>query len=116
MVEIDLEEMCKDARILLPKLGERQKLFDELWQSLISYAQFGNRGFINSMMKYVRCKDEIEKKAYLIEAKAHIADCFCQLILLCTLYEIDINEIFKFGAERLKNHTYQEMLKEFGEQ
>lgn len=107
--------MIKQARILLPKLGERQKLFEKLWQSLISYAQFGNRDFINAMVHYIRCGDEREKKAYLAEAKIHISDCFCQLILLCVLYDIDIEEVIKFGEERLKNHTYQEMLKEFGE-
>jgi len=116
MVEINLEEMKKHARMLLPKIGIRQEIFDKLWQSLISYAQFGNRDFINSMIHYIRCKDGDEKKAYLAEAKGHMADCFCQMILLCTLFDIDIDEVIKFGEERLKNHTLQEMLKEFGEQ
>jgi len=115
MVEIDLEEMKKYARTLLPKLGERQKLFEKLWQCIISYAQFGNRDFINAMIHYVRCKDGREKRGYLAEAKLHISDCFCQLVLLCLLFDIDIDEVIKLGEERLKNHTLQEMLKEFGD-
>jgi len=114
-MEINLDEMMKHARILLPKVGKRQELFPKLWQSLISYAQFGNRDFINAMIHYVRCKDGELKRAYLAEAKLHISDCFCQLILLCTLYDINIEEVIKLGEERLKNHTFQEMLKEFGD-
>lgn len=114
MVEINLDEMEKHASMLLPKVGIRQELFEKLWQSLISHAQFGNRDFINAMIHYVRCKDGDEKRGYLAEAKLHISDCFCQLILLCTLFKIDIDEVIKLGEERLKNHTWQEMLKEFG--
>lgn len=115
MVEIDLEEMHKCTKILLPKLEKRKGLFEKLWQSLISYAQFGNRDFINAMIHYIRCKEGKEKQAYLEEAKLHISDCFIQLFLLCSLYEIDIDEVIKLGEERLKNHTYQEMLLEFGD-
>lgn len=115
MVDINLEEMERNARALLPKLGKRGEMFSRLWQSLISYAQFGNRDFINAMIHYERCKDGDEKRAYLAEAKIHISDCFCQLILLCTLFNVDIDEVVKLGEERLKNHLYQEMLKEFGE-
>lgn len=115
VVKINLEKMKECARTLLPKLGERQKLFGRLWQCLISYAQFGNRDFINAMIHYIRCKEGKEKQAYLAEAKLHISDCFCQLILLCVLFDINIDEVIKLGEERLKNHTFQEMLKEFGE-
>jgi len=114
-MEVNLEEMMKYARMLLPKVGTRSELFPRLWQCLISYSQFGNRDFIHSMIHYERCKDGEEKKAYLAEAKLHISDCFCQLILLCSLFDIDIDEVIKLGEERLKNHTLQEMLKEFGD-
>lgn len=111
-MEINIEDMIKNASILLPKLGTRQELFPKLWQSLISYAQFGNRDFINAMIHYIRCKDPELAKGYLAEAKLHLSDCFCQLFLLCSLYEIDVHEIIKMGEERLKNHTFQEMLKQ----
>jgi len=105
------EEMERTARALMPPLSKRGALFEKIWQSLIAYAQFGNRDFINAMLKYVRTKD----RAYLVEAKLHISDAFTQLFLLCFFYEIDIDEIFELGIERLKNHWSQEMLKEFKE-
>jgi len=112
-IEVNTEEMMKFARSLLPKLADRPELFHKIWQAVISYAQFGNRDFINNMIHYERAKPDL-KPAYLAEAKAHIADCFTQLILLCLLFGIDINEVIKFGEERLKNHAIQEMFKEFG--
>lgn len=95
----------------MPPPDKRGKFFEKVWQSLIAYAQFGNRDFINAMLKYVRTKDT----AYLAEAKIHISDAFTQLFLLCTFYEIDVNEVIELGIERLKNHWKQEMLKEFKE-
>ncbi len=107
-VEIPKEAIEQVARSLMPPLISRSKLFPYLWQSLISYAQFGNRDFINSMLKYVRTKDKI----YLTEAKLHVSDCFTQLFLLCIFYEIDINEVISLGVERLKNHWKQEVGRE----
>ena len=109
MIDIPIEEIKKVARALMPSLDKRDKLFERLWQSLIAYAQFGNRDFINAMLHYVRTKD----KAYLAEAKIHISDAFTQLFLLCIFYEIDVDEVLTLGVERLKNHWRQEMLKEF---
>jgi len=108
-VEIPKDEIERVARALMPPLDKRGKLFEKLWQSLIAFAQFGNRDFIKSMMAYVRTKDN----AYLVEAKLHISDAFTQLFLLCIFYEIDIDEVIKLGVERLKNHWKQEMLREF---
>lgn len=110
-VKVPKEEIERIARALMPPPAKRGKLFEKLWQSLIAYAQFGNRDFINGMLKYVRTKD----KAYLAEAKLHISDAFTQLFLLCIFYDIDINEVIELGFERLKNHWKQEMLKEFKE-
>lgn len=107
-IEIPKEELERVARALMPCLFERPKLFPLLWQSLIAYAQFGNRDFINTMLKYVRTKD----KLYLVEAKLHVSDCFTQLFLLCIAYEIDINEVISLGVERLKNHWKQEIGRE----
>lgn len=108
-VEIPKEEIEKVARALMPTMEKRGQFFEKIWQSCIAYAQFGNRDFINAMMKYVRTKD----KAYLAEAKIHISDAFCQLFLLCAFYDIDPQEVISFGIERLKNHWKQEMLREF---
>jgi hypothetical protein len=108
-VDIPEEEIKRIARALMPPIGKRAKFFDVIWQSLISYAQFGNRDFINSMLHWIRTKDP----CYLAEAKGHLSDAFCQLFLLCIFYDIDINEVIKFGVERLKNHWSQEMFKEF---
>lgn len=108
-ITIPKEEIEKVARALMPPPDKRGKLFEVIWQSLIAYAQFGNRDFINAMLKYVRTKD----MAYLAEAKIHISDAFCQLFLLCAFYDIDTQEVINFGVERLKNHWKQEMLKEF---
>lgn len=110
-VEIPKEEIVKVARALMPPPAKRQALFEKIWQSIIAYAQFGNRDFINAMGKYVRTKDT----AYLAEAKIHISDAFCQLFLLCAFYDIDTQEVINLGIERLKNHWQQEMLKEFKE-
>jgi hypothetical protein len=110
-VEIPKEEIEKVARALMPLPDKRSQLFERLWQSLIAYAQFGNRDFIKSMQAYVRTKDP----AYLVEAKLHISDAFCQLFLLCAFYDIDTQEVINLGIERLKNHWKQEILKEFKE-
>ena len=110
-ISVPKEEIVKVARALMPPPAKRQALFERLWQSLIAYAQFGNRDFINAMLKYVRTLDT----AYLVEAKIHISDAFCQLFLLCEFYGIDIDEMVKLDVERLKNHWKQEMLKEFKE-
>lgn len=110
-VEIPKEEIEQVARALMPSLDKRSQLFEKIWQSLIAYAQFGNRDFIKAMQAYVRTKDP----AYLAEAKIHISDAFCQLFLLCAFYDIDIQEVINLGIEHLKNHWKQEMLKEFKE-
>jgi hypothetical protein len=114
-VEIPKEEIEKVARALMPPLDKRAKFFEKVWQSLIAYAQFGNRDFINAMIKYVRTSDQTDKLGYFAEAKIHISDAFCQLFLLCIFYDVDVNEVIKLGVERLKNHWQQEMLKEFKE-
>lgn len=114
-IDIPKEEIEQVARALMPPPAKRQELFEKLWQSLIAYAQFGNRDCINAMLKYVRTKDTNPDlaKAYLAEAKGHLSDAFCQLFLLCAFYDIDAQEVINFGVERLKNHWRQEMLKEF---
>jgi len=116
-VEVPEEEIKKIARALMPPLEKRGRFFEVVWQSLIAYAQFGNRDFINNMIHWLRTKDKNPDiaKAYLAEAKSHLSDAFCQLFLLCAFYDIDPNEVIKFGVERLKNHWKQEMLKEFKE-
>jgi len=53
-ISIPEEEIKQVARALMPPPAKRQALFEKLWQSLIAYAQFGNRDFIKSMQAYVR--------------------------------------------------------------
>jgi len=104
------DDIVAISRALMPPLGQRAGLFEKMWQSLIAYSQFDNRDFIKAMLRYVQTKD----RAYFVEAKAHIADCFCQMILLCAMYEFDVNEVIQLGYERMKVHL-SNMQKEFKE-
>lgn len=95
-LEIDEEKILRYVRGLLPRHRDG---YETLWQSIIASWQF--KDLQKALAYYVRFKD----KAYIAEAKSHLADLFIQVVALCLVLELDPAEILDLGKERLEEHA-----------
>lgn len=95
-----LEKIRSYIRGLKPRHTEKYAV---LWQSMVCSWQFHE--LQRSIAYYVRFKD----KAYLAEAKTHLADLLMQVVAMCLVLDIDPNEIWKMGFNRLEEHANLEI-------
>jgi len=95
-----LEKIRRYIRGLMPRHREK---YDVLWQTIVASWQF--KDLQKSIAYYVRFRD----KAYLAEAKTHLADLLIQVLAMCLVLEVDPNEIFDMGVKRLEEHALKEI-------
>jgi len=108
------EELMRYISALRPKLAkmsqeEIENVFAMIWQHGILSQQFHD---ISKCMIYW-CRHPEDREALTGEAMTHLADCFCQLEIICQLFGLKENQIEKakkLALERLKDHFLHEIL------
>lgn len=111
---IDKDELMKWVAALRPRIGkmskeELQQVFAMMWQHGILAQQFHD---ISKCMIYW-CRHPEDRDALKGEAMTHLADCMCQIEIVCRLFELDdrqIGESRQLALERLKDHFLHEIL------
>jgi len=114
MIEINSDELMKWVAALRPNLGkmseeELKEVFAMMWQHGILAQQFHD---ISKCMIYW-CRHPEDRKALAGEAMTHLADCMCQIEIICHLFKLterQIKDSRKLALERLKDHFLHEIL------